>query len=134
MPEDPGLSAFIGPSTRLSPRRGQAVADARRSRGMRPPVDQPLASRRCNVSVSTLSLMPPIAARSSRRRRGPARRAASTTGSQVWANRSVGRGVRAVPPREAVAGRDAVLLAVSWDGVEETLRGRPRLRHPHVSR
>ncbi|GGK72022.1 NADP oxidoreductase [Sphaerisporangium melleum] len=34
----------------------------------------------------------------------------------------LGRGARAVTPREAVAGRDAVLLAVSWDGVEEMLR------------
>ncbi|WP_433219829.1 NADPH-dependent F420 reductase [Microtetraspora malaysiensis] len=34
----------------------------------------------------------------------------------------LGRGVRAVAPREAVTGRDAVLLAVSWDGVDEMLR------------
>lgn len=34
----------------------------------------------------------------------------------------LGHGVLAVPPREAVAGRDAVLLAVSWDGVEDMLR------------
>lgn len=34
----------------------------------------------------------------------------------------LGRGVRAVAPREAVTGRDAVLLAVLWDGVEEILR------------
>lgn len=33
----------------------------------------------------------------------------------------LGRGVRAVPPREAVTGQDAVLLAVLWDGVEEML-------------
>ena len=31
-------------------------------------------------------------------------------------------GGSAVPPREAVAGRDAVLLAVSWPGVPEILR------------
>jgi predicted dinucleotide-binding enzyme len=34
----------------------------------------------------------------------------------------LGRGVRAVVPREAVTGRDAVLLAVSWDGVGDMLR------------
>jgi predicted dinucleotide-binding enzyme len=34
----------------------------------------------------------------------------------------LGRGVQAVAPREAVTGRDAVLLAVSWDGVEDMLR------------
>lgn len=34
----------------------------------------------------------------------------------------LGRGVRAAAPREAVTGRDAVLLAVSWDGVEEMLQ------------
>ncbi|MFC4531790.1 NADPH-dependent F420 reductase [Sphaerisporangium dianthi] len=34
----------------------------------------------------------------------------------------LGRGARAVTPREAVTGRDAVLLAVSWDGVEDMLR------------
>ena len=34
----------------------------------------------------------------------------------------LGRGVLAVSPREAVVGRDAVLLAVSWDGVEDTLK------------
>ncbi|MFC7381439.1 NADPH-dependent F420 reductase [Sphaerisporangium rhizosphaerae] len=34
----------------------------------------------------------------------------------------LGRGARAVTPREAVTGCDAVLLAVSWDGVEEMLR------------
>ncbi len=34
----------------------------------------------------------------------------------------LGGGVRAVTPREAVTGRDAVLLAVSWDGVEDMLR------------
>ncbi|MFF6810059.1 NADPH-dependent F420 reductase [Streptomyces sp. NPDC012403] len=33
----------------------------------------------------------------------------------------LGHGVRAATPRETVAGRDAVLLAVSWDGVEEML-------------
>ncbi|MEU6027299.1 NAD(P)-binding domain-containing protein [Streptomyces tauricus] len=33
----------------------------------------------------------------------------------------LGRDAYAVPPREAVAGRDAVLLAVSWDGVGEML-------------
>ncbi|MER5864214.1 NAD(P)-binding domain-containing protein [Kitasatospora sp. NPDC002040] len=33
----------------------------------------------------------------------------------------LGRGVLAVAPREAVTGRDAVLLAVAWDGVEEML-------------
>ena len=31
-------------------------------------------------------------------------------------------GLRAVAPRDVVTGRDAVLLAVSWDGVEEILR------------
>jgi 8-hydroxy-5-deazaflavin:NADPH oxidoreductase len=35
----------------------------------------------------------------------------------------LGRGVRAVPPRAVVLGRDAVLLAVAWDGVEDMLRG-----------
>lgn len=34
----------------------------------------------------------------------------------------LGRGVRAVALREVVIGRDAVLLAVSWDGVEDMLR------------
>ncbi|GAA2428569.1 NAD(P)-binding domain-containing protein [Actinomadura vinacea] len=34
----------------------------------------------------------------------------------------LGRGVRAAAPREAVTGRDAVLLAVSWDGVDEMLQ------------
>ena len=34
----------------------------------------------------------------------------------------LGGGARAVTPREAVTGRDAVLLAVSWDGVEDMLR------------
>ncbi|MFI6291003.1 NADPH-dependent F420 reductase [Nonomuraea sp. NPDC050790] len=34
----------------------------------------------------------------------------------------LGGGVRALPPREAVAGRDAVLLAVSWHGAEDMLR------------
>jgi predicted dinucleotide-binding enzyme len=34
----------------------------------------------------------------------------------------LGRGVRAVAPRAAVTGCDAVLLAVSWDGVEDMLR------------
>ncbi|WP_328494309.1 NAD(P)-binding domain-containing protein [Streptomyces sp. NBC_00414] len=33
----------------------------------------------------------------------------------------LGHGTRAVAPREAVTGRDAVLLAVSWDGVEDML-------------
>ncbi|MEU6226985.1 NAD(P)-binding domain-containing protein [Streptomyces sp. NPDC047042] len=33
----------------------------------------------------------------------------------------LGHGVVAVPPREVVAGRDAVLLAVAWDGVEDML-------------
>jgi predicted dinucleotide-binding enzyme len=33
----------------------------------------------------------------------------------------LGHGVLAVAPREAVVGRDAVLLAVSWDGVEDML-------------
>jgi predicted dinucleotide-binding enzyme len=36
--------------------------------------------------------------------------------------RAVGRGVTAVEPRTAVGGRDAVLLAVDWDGAEEMLR------------
>jgi predicted dinucleotide-binding enzyme len=35
---------------------------------------------------------------------------------------ALGQGVRAVEPRDAVAGRDAVLLAVSWEGVEDMLR------------
>ena len=34
----------------------------------------------------------------------------------------LGRGVRAAAPREVVTERDAVLLAVSWDGVEDMLR------------
>ncbi|GAA4509420.1 NAD(P)-binding domain-containing protein [Actinoallomurus oryzae] len=34
----------------------------------------------------------------------------------------VGQGVRAAEPREVVTGRDAVLLAVTWDGVEDVLR------------
>jgi predicted dinucleotide-binding enzyme len=34
----------------------------------------------------------------------------------------LGRRVRALAPREVVIGRDAVLLAVSWDGVEDMLR------------
>ncbi|WNZ08584.1 NAD(P)-binding domain-containing protein [Streptomyces sp. 11x1] len=33
----------------------------------------------------------------------------------------LGHGVHSVAPREAVIGRDAVLLAVSWDGVEDML-------------
>ncbi|MFC4469604.1 NADPH-dependent F420 reductase [Streptomyces xiangluensis] len=33
----------------------------------------------------------------------------------------LGHGVIAVAPREAVIGRDAVLLAVSWDGVEDMM-------------
>jgi predicted dinucleotide-binding enzyme len=33
----------------------------------------------------------------------------------------LGHGVHAATPRETVAGRDAVLLAVSWDGVEDML-------------
>ncbi|NEA40863.1 NAD(P)-binding domain-containing protein [Streptomyces sp. SID11385] len=33
----------------------------------------------------------------------------------------LGHGVLALAPREAVSGRDAVLLAVSWDGVEDML-------------
>ncbi|MCX5008444.1 NAD(P)-binding domain-containing protein [Streptomyces sp. NBC_00638] len=33
----------------------------------------------------------------------------------------LGHGVLAVSPREAVTGRDAVLLAVTWDGVEDML-------------
>jgi len=44
--------------------------------------------------------------------------------SQVKAEKlaeRLGHGVLAVAPREAVIGRDAVLLAVSWDGVEDTL-------------
>lgn len=40
--------------------------------------------------------------------------------AQVLAER-LGRGVRAVAPREVVTGRDAVLLAVSWDGVADML-------------
>lgn len=35
----------------------------------------------------------------------------------------LGPGVRAVAPRAAVTGCDAVLLAVSWDGVRDMLRG-----------
>ncbi|WP_327697350.1 NADPH-dependent F420 reductase [Streptomyces sp. NBC_00459] len=45
--------------------------------------------------------------------------------SQVKAERlaeRLGHGVLAVSPREVVVGRDAVLLAVSWDGVEDTLK------------
>ncbi|WP_326720980.1 NAD(P)-binding domain-containing protein [Streptomyces sp. NBC_00243] len=34
----------------------------------------------------------------------------------------LGHGVLAVAPREVATGRDAVLLAVSWDGVEDMLR------------
>ncbi|TMR96327.1 NADPH-dependent F420 reductase [Nonomuraea basaltis] len=34
----------------------------------------------------------------------------------------LGHGIRAVTPPEAVTGRDAVLLAVSWNGVEDMLR------------
>ncbi|WP_371546317.1 NAD(P)-binding domain-containing protein [Streptomyces sp. NBC_00554] len=34
----------------------------------------------------------------------------------------LGHGVLAVAPREVAIGRDAVLLAVSWDGVEDMLR------------
>ncbi|MGI5232988.1 NADPH-dependent F420 reductase [Actinoallomurus sp. CA-142502] len=34
----------------------------------------------------------------------------------------LGPDVRAAEPREVVAGRDAVLLAVAWDGVEDMLR------------
>lgn len=44
--------------------------------------------------------------------------------SQVKAEKlaeRLGHGVVAVAPREAVIGRDAVLLAVSWDGVEDML-------------
>ncbi|MFF3847964.1 NADPH-dependent F420 reductase [Streptomyces sp. NPDC002328] len=44
--------------------------------------------------------------------------------SQVKAEKlaeRLGHSMLAVPPREVVIGRDAVLLAVSWDGVEDTL-------------
>ncbi|MBS2538732.1 NAD(P)-binding domain-containing protein [Catenulispora sp. NF23] len=41
--------------------------------------------------------------------------------AQALADR-LGRGTQAVAPRHVVAGRDAVLLAVSWDGVEDMLR------------
>ncbi|MGY9065670.1 NADPH-dependent F420 reductase [Streptomyces sp. CAS3] len=44
--------------------------------------------------------------------------------SQVKAKKlaeRLGHGVLAVAPREAVIGRDAVLLAVSWDGVDDML-------------
>ncbi|MFJ1582378.1 NADPH-dependent F420 reductase [Streptomyces sp. NPDC088197] len=34
---------------------------------------------------------------------------------------ALGRGTRAVAPRTAVSGRDAVLLAVAWDGAEDML-------------
>lgn len=34
----------------------------------------------------------------------------------------LGHGARAAAPRDVVAGRDAVLLAVTWDGAEEMLR------------
>ncbi|MEU9404649.1 NAD(P)-binding domain-containing protein [Streptomyces sp. NPDC048281] len=34
----------------------------------------------------------------------------------------LGHGAYAVPPREAATGRDAVLLAVAWDGVESMLQ------------
>ncbi|MEV5430015.1 NAD(P)-binding domain-containing protein [Streptomyces sp. NPDC052701] len=44
----------------------------------------------------------------------------SRTKAEKLAER-LGRGVLAVAPREAVTGRDAVLLAVSWDGVEDML-------------
>lgn len=40
--------------------------------------------------------------------------------AQALASR-LGRGARAGTPRQAVAGRDAVLLAVLWDGVEDVL-------------
>jgi predicted dinucleotide-binding enzyme len=45
--------------------------------------------------------------------------------SQVKAEKlaeRLGHGVLAVAPREVVTGRDAVLLAVAWDGVEDMLR------------
>jgi predicted dinucleotide-binding enzyme len=45
----------------------------------------------------------------------------SRAGAEDLARR-LGRGVRAVAARSAVTGRDAVLLAVSWDGVEEMLQ------------
>jgi predicted dinucleotide-binding enzyme len=41
--------------------------------------------------------------------------------AQALADR-LGGAVRAVTPREAVTGRDAVLLAVLWEGVEDILR------------
>lgn len=41
--------------------------------------------------------------------------------AQALAER-LGSGVRAASPWEAVAGRDAVLLAVSWNGVQDILR------------
>lgn len=44
----------------------------------------------------------------------------SRTKAEKLAER-LGHGVLAVPPREAAMGRDAVLLAVAWDGVEEML-------------
>src|SRR5882672_8125390 len=45
----------------------------------------------------------------------------STTKAQALADR-LGQGVQAVAPRQAVAERDAVLVAVSWTGVEDILR------------
>lgn len=44
----------------------------------------------------------------------------SSVKAQALAER-LGREVRAAAPREVVTGRDAVLLAVSWDGVEDML-------------
>ncbi|GII66766.1 NADP oxidoreductase [Sphaerisporangium krabiense] len=44
----------------------------------------------------------------------------STDRARALADR-LGPAVCAVTPRQAVAGRDAVLLAVSWDGVEDML-------------
>lgn len=44
----------------------------------------------------------------------------SRTKAEKLAER-LGHGVLAVAPREAVTGRDAVLLAVLWDGVEDML-------------
>jgi hypothetical protein len=46
----------------------------------------------------------------------------SSAKAQALARR-LGGATRAGTPRDAVDGRDAVLLAVTWDGVEDVLRG-----------
>jgi len=45
----------------------------------------------------------------------------SAAKAQALADR-LGAGVRAANPRAASSGRDAVLIAVSWDGVADILR------------